>query len=396
VIQFAKSDSNRGSGANYSIYVVKQKQSSSFTVVDLFAGVGGLSYGFSNGPEFEVLAANEVLPAMAQAYRLNHPDVAMFEGDIKDLTGRAIRNRTKYDSTRLDLLVGGPPCQAYSTVGKRLLEDPRAQLFREYFRLLKELKPRMFIYENVRGLLSMEGGELFDNIVRLFATLDYKIQAVVVNAADYGVPQTRERVILIGTSEGLMFEYPEPSHCSPDAPRSASGRQLPPWRTLRDAIGDLPLIGAGEESFEYATEPQNDFQRRMRKHAPRKLADHNAPSHGSRLTRIMDALPEGGGIMDLPARLRPTSGFPNTYARLWWDRPSTTITRNLGTPSSSRCIHPMVSRGLTTREGARLQSFPDRYKFYGSRTERNLQIGNAVPVLLSEALAKQVRKALDR
>ena len=388
-------DLNRESGPNYCDCVVKQKHQDSFTVVDLFAGVGGLSYGFSHSTKFKVIAANEVLPAMAQAYRLNHSDVLMFEGDIKDLTGRLIKKRTGYDSSRLDLLVGGPPCQAYSTVGKRLLEDPRAQLFREYFRLLKELKPRMFIYENVRGLLSMDGGELFDNIVRLFATLDYKIQAAVLNAADYGVPQTRERVILVGTSESLNFEYPEPSHSSSDAPRRIFGRQLPSWRTLSDAIGDLPLIEAGEESFEYSTEPQNEFQRRMRRRAPRKLSDHNAPSHGSKLTRIMDALPEGGGVTDLPPRLRPSSGFPNTYARLWWDRPTTTITRNLGTPSSSRCIHPKVSRGLTTREGARVQSFPDRYKFYGSRTERNLQIGNAVPALLSEALARQVLTALE-
>ncbi len=391
----SRHDSNRESWPNYCDVVAKQKRKGSFTVVDLFAGVGGLSYGFSHSSEFEVIAANEVLPAMAQAYRLNHPDVEMFEGDIKDLTGSLIKRRTRFDSARLDLLVGGPPCQAYSTVGKRLLEDPRAQLFREYFRLLKELKPRVFIYENVRGLLSMGGGELFDNIVRLFATLDYKIQAAVLNAADYGVPQTRERVILVGTLESLSFEYPEPSHSNPDAPARILGRQLPGWRTLGDAIGDLPLIEAGEESFDYSTDPQNEFQRRMRRHAPKKLSDHSAPSHGSKLTRIMDALPEGGGVMDLPTRLRPSSGFPNTYARLWWDRPSTTITRNLGTPSSSRCIHPKVSRGLTTREGARVQSFPDRYKFCGSRTERNLQIGNAVPALLSEALARQILTALE-
>jgi DNA (cytosine-5)-methyltransferase 1 len=240
----------------------------------------------------------------------------------------------------------------------------------------------------------MDAGELFDNMVKLFSTLNYKIQAEVLNAADYGVPQTRERIILVGTSDSLSFEYPEPTHCNPDAPRRIFGRQLPAWRTLGDAIGDLPLIGAGEESFVYGSAPQNEFQRRMRARAPKLLADHNAPNHGLKLTRVMDALPEGGDVSDLPPRLRPTSGFPNTYARLWWDRPSTTITRNLGTPSSSRCIHPTLSRGLTTREGARVQSFPDRYKFFGSRTEKNLQIGNAVPVLLSEALARQVLKSL--
>lgn len=373
----------------------KQRIEKAYTVVDLFAGVGGLSYGLSNRREFKVLAANEVLSAMAQAYRLNHPQVAMFEGDIKDLTGRIIKSSTGLKSTRLDLLVGGPPCQAYSIVGKRLLEDPRAQLFSEYFRLLRELRPRVFIYENVPGLLSMGGGELFDNIVKLFSTLDYKIQATVLNAADYGVAQTRERVILVGTSDSVNFEYPEPTHCKPDSYGNMFGTQLPEWRTLGDVIGDLPLIGAGEQSFEYASEPQNEYQQRMRVRAPKKIADHNAAKHGPKLIRLMNALPEGGGIAHLPSRLRPTSGFPNTYARLWWDRPSTTLTRNFGTPSSSRCVHPKVSRGLTTREGARVQSFPDRYKFFGTRIERNLQIGNAVPVLLSEALARQVLLALE-
>jgi DNA (cytosine-5)-methyltransferase 1 len=276
-----------------------------------------------------------------------------------------------------------------------LLEDPRGKLFQEYFRLLRELRPRVFLFENVKGLLSIAGGDLFGRIMDLIEAESYKPQAVVLNAADYGVPQIRERVFIVGTSDSLDFEFPQATHFDPRAATPLFRQTVKPWLTLRDAIGDLPLIEAGEESFEYSTEPQNEFQRRMRRRAPRKLSDHNAPSHGSKLTRIMDALPEGGGVTDLPPRLRPSSGFPNTYARLWWDRPTTTITRNLGTPSSSRCIHPKVSRGLTTREGARVQSFPDRYKFYGSRTERNLQIGNAVPALLSEALARQVLTALE-
>ena len=163
-----------------------------------------------------------------------------------------------------------------------------------------------------------------------------------------------------------------------------------PWRTLGDAIGDLPLIESGQESFEYNSSPQNDFQRLMRIRAPKLLMDHNAPNHNPQLIALMNALPEGGSPKDAPEHLRPTSGFPNTYSRLWWHRPSTTVTRNLGTPSSSRCIHPYCARGLTTREGARIQCFPDDYHFYGSRSDKNLQIGNAVPTLLSKALANQL------
>lgn len=365
-----------------------------FRVVDLFAGVGGLSFGFAHNPDFQVIAANEILRQMSDAYQLNHPDVAMFGGDIKDFSASVLRRETSLGTHGIDVLVGGPPCQAYSTVGKRLLEDPRAQLFSEYYRLLKELEPQIFIYENVKGLISMNDGQLLGSIIDLFGSLGYKIRAVVLNAADYGVPQTRERVIVVGTRNELDFSYPEPTHRNPNIAPSFLNMNLPTWRTLGDAIGDLPEIAAGEQSFEYATKPQNEYQRLMRQNSSKCLMDHDAPNHGESLLKIMAALPEGGGLNDLPIELRPKSGFPNTYARLWWDRPSTTITRNLGTPSSSRCVHPHVSRGLTTREGARLQSFPDSYKFSGSRTDRNLQIGNAVPCLLSDALAKEVLKTL--
>ena len=128
---------------------------SSLKVVDLFAGVGGLSYGFAHMDEFHVVAANEILSPMAQAYRLNHPDVAMFEGDIKEFGKDTLKSQLGKTIPKIDIVVGGPPCQAYSTVGKRLLDDPRGSLFQEYFRILKELKPRAFIFENVKGLLSM-------------------------------------------------------------------------------------------------------------------------------------------------------------------------------------------------------------------------------------------------
>jgi DNA (cytosine-5)-methyltransferase 1 len=383
------------SPSDYSHRVTKQPSRERRTVVDLFAGVGGLSFGFAHHPDFRVVAANEILPEMAAAYRLNHPDVAMFEGDIKDFSARVLRSKTQFGKQAVDLIVGGPPCQAYSTVGKRLLEDPRAQLFKEYFRLLKELKPRMFIYENVKGLISMNEGQLLNSIMELFGSLGYEVQAVVLNAADYGVPQTRERVIVVGTTGGSTFRYPDATHRDPSRAANMLNMSLPAWRTLGEAIGDLQEIAAGGESFDYATDPQNDYQKLMRLNAPKRLMDHNSPNHGMALLQLMDALPEGGGPKDLPEELRPKSGFPNTYARLWWDRPSTTITRNLGTPSSSRCVHPHVSRGLTTREGARVQSFPDRFKFSGSRTDRNLQIGNAVPCLLSVALAKQVSQTLN-
>lgn len=165
--------------------------------------------------------------------------------------------------------------------------------------------------------------------------------------------------------------------------------------TLGEAIGDLPFISAGETAYEYSSTPQNEYQILMRNNEPKKLMNHSASSHGETLMRVIRNVPEGGIQKDIPTEFRPKSGFPNSYGRLWWDRPSMTITRNLGTPSSARCIHPKCDRALTTREGARLQSFPDNYIFYGSRSKMNLQIGNAVPPLLAKALANQIKKALS-
>ena len=403
-------------------------------IIDLFSGVGGLSYGFAHNDNFEILAANEILPKMAKAYSLNHPTTKVYAEDIKDFNAKKVEKDLKIKASEIDIVIGGPPCQAYSTVGKRLIDDPRGKLFQEYYRILKEFNPKLFLFENVKGLLSMQGGELLKTIISLFESLGYKVQCKLLNAADYGAPQIRERVVIIGSklktdfkyptpthynpeemsnssnkklkpyltleeaisdlpfikSNEESFEYPEPTHYNPEEMPNLVNKKLKPYLTLEEAIGDLPFIKSNEESFEYASKPRNDFQKLMREKAPTKLMDHSSPKNNEKLVKIMELLPDGGGPNDLPQNLRPTSGFQNTYCRLWWKRPSTTITRNLSTPSSSRCIHPKAPRPLTTREGARIQCFPDDYQFYGSRSDRNLQIGNAVPTFLSNALAKAI------
>lgn len=361
-------------------------------IIDLFAGVGGLSYGFAHDDNFEIIAANEILPNMAKAYELNHPSVKVYRKDIKDFGIEDLKNDFGIKKGEVDLIVGGPPCQAYSTVGKRLIDDPKGKLFQEYYRILKELNPKVFLFENVKGLLSMQGGELLKTIISLFESLGYKVAYKVLNSADYGAPQVRERVIIIGTKFNTKFNYPEPTHYNPEEGQTLLTQDLKPYLTLAEAISDLPFIKSSEESFEYATEPKNDFQKLMRKNAPEKLMDHNSPNNNENLVKIMENLPDGGTPEDLPEEMRPKSGFANTYCRLWWNRPSTTITRNLSTPSSSRCIHPKAPRPLTTREGARIQCFPDDYVFFGSRIDKNLQIGNAVPTFLSSALKESIKK----
>jgi DNA (cytosine-5)-methyltransferase 1 len=360
-------------------------------IIDLFAGVGGLSYGFAHDPDYEIIAANELLPAMAKAYELNHPNVKVYNKDVIDFGLFDLHRDFGIQKSEIDIVVGGPPCQAYSTVGKRLIDDPRGKLFQEYFRILKELDPKIFLFENVKGLISMGKGELLPTIIELFSSLGYRTQFRVLNAADYGAPQHRERVVIVGSKSKINFEYPSPTH---GESVTLFNDNLMPYVTLEDALGDLPLIISKEINY-YTSEPQNAFQKLMRKNTSKIIEDHIVSNNNLNLIKLMDALPEGGTPKDLPDELKPSSGFGNSYSRLWWNRSSTTLTRNFGTPSSARCIHPKVPRPLSTREGARIQGFPDSYKFFGSLSTKNLQIGNAVSPFLSIALASKIKSILQ-
>lgn len=352
-----------------------------YNVVDLFAGVGGLSYGFSSLENFNIIFANEIEKDISIAYKLNHPNVEMLNCNIVDINEEKIKQIL--DNKKIDLLVGGPPCQSYSTLGKRKMDD-RANLFKEYKRILKILNPLAFVFENVVGILSIDKGRLFTIIKNEFEELGYKLKYKVLNAVDFGVPQNRERVILVGFKNFNNFEYPTPTH----------GENLKPYITLEESIGDLPSIKSGQSATKYNYEANNDFLKFVRANS-NNLTEHNAPKNGEHLIKIMEALKDGESKDDLPENLRPKTGYGNTYAKLWWKKPATTITRNFACPSSSRCIHPRDSRAMTIREGARLQSFPDDYLFYGSDSMKRLEIGNAVPPLLSKAIAKQISIALD-
>lgn len=353
-----------------------------YNIIDLFAGVGGLSYGFAQLSEFNIIAANEIEKDISVAYKLNHPNVAMMNCDINDLTDEILERAL--NGKKIDVVVGGPPCQSYSTLGKRR-NDERANLFLQYKRILKILQPRAFVFENVVGMLSMNKGKLFEQIQAEFEELGYILKHKVLNAVDFGVPQQRERVILVGFKGKNNFIYPKPTH----------GEGLKPYVTLKDAIGDLPHLSSGEKKNSYMTDITNDFLAFVRSSSDGVLEEHSSPKNGEHLIKIMQTLKDGQSKDDLPIEIRPQSGYGNTYAKLWWNKPSTTITRNFACPSSSRCIHPRDSRAMSIREGARLQSFPDNYKFYGSDGMKRLEIGNAVPPLLSIAIAKQMLVALE-
>jgi DNA (cytosine-5)-methyltransferase 1 len=357
------------------------------SVLDLFAGAGGLGLGLA-WAGFTVRAANEHEPVFAASYAANHPETSVIPGDILD---RTVRSRLLAAAEGVDLVAGGPPCQGFSTVGKKDEADPRNQLFYAFLEIVRDLQPRAVLFENVGGFRRMYGGRAYFGLTRGLEDLGYSTpHCTLLNAVQHGVPQFRERTFVVAFRKRQPFQFPPPSHAPTQSPLGQ-----PPFLTLEDALSDLPLVESGESCDRYRGPPSNPYQTSMREGAGHRLSEQNGPAHGAKLMEKLAFVPPGGTILDVPRVLRPKSYFANTYSRLWWDRPSTTITRNLGTPSSSRCIHPKVNRGLTTREGARLQSFPDGYRFMGSRAQKNLQIGNAVPPLLAQAIGQSIRTVLD-
>lgn len=382
-------------------------------IVDLFSGAGGLTFGFYykikgnkfvRNKKFNFLFANEYNPYAGEAFRLNFPDIPLIECDIASITPAKIEEHNiQYGD--VDLVIGGPPCQSYSTVGKRQY-DQRATMYEEYIRLLGILRPKMFIFENVTGLLSMKNDnaepvindikELFGNIQSANTELGYEIKQTILNAKDFGVPQSRERVFLVGTRKDLKetWSFPKATH---------GGNTGKNYINISQAISDLPHLNQGETKHLYENAPNSTYETLMR-NGSQILMNHTCSVYGEKMTAVIQAVPQGEGRHYINSLVEKgilkkeyylTSGYNNTYGRLWWDKPSTTITNSFGTPSALRCIHPLQDRALTTREGARLQSFPDWFKFVGPKHERNSQIGNAVPPLLAIQLANSIEKSLS-
>ena len=360
---------------------MSRKKEGRAKAVELFAGAGGMGLGLGQAG-FEVALANEAEADFAESFRLNHPETRMVEGDVRGIDFRGEMKRLGL--AEADLLSGGPPCQGFSTIGAKRRDDPRNGLFHEYLRAVEETGARYLLFENVAGFRGMYGGEAFRALTRELGRLGYATCSAVLEASGFGLPQVRKRTIVAGWKEGLPpVRLPEPAH----------GAGLLPPLTLMEAVSDLPALGADDSAEEYASAPRNGYQRKMRKGA-RALTEHNSTNHGEKMREILSLIPPGGTVDDLPARLRPRKCFANTYARLLPDQPAPTITRNFGTPSSSRCIHPFQDRALSTREGARLQGFPDSYRFHGSKGSKNLQIGNAVPPVLAKAVGEAIMAAL--
>lgn len=351
--------------------------------IDLFSGAGGLSLGLAQAG-IDVVLANEIEPDFAKTYRTNHPDTLMCEGDIANIDFKNEIERLGLNG-QIDLVAGGPPCQGFSTVGKKDFADPRNSLFSQFLRCVDEVQPSLVLFENVAGFMTMYAGRVYDALLEQLTRRGYACDARIINPIDFGLPQHRKRTIVIGFSGNETIEWPRATYGSTD---DLFG-QREPLRTLIDAISDLPAIEPGESADSYQSDPKNAYQSRLRGDCG-SLTEHNCANHGERMRSVLASIPPGGSVLDLPESMRPRGYFANTYARLVANQPSPTITRNFGTPSSSRCVHPFQNRAMSTREGARLQGFPDGYRFVGSKTSKNLQIGNAVPPLLGRVLGEML------
>lgn len=348
--------------------------------IDLFCGIGGLTLGLKQAGVV-CLGGTDVWEDAGETFRANLPEIPFALADITKVTTAGLLSAINADTADIDLIVGGPPCQGFSTVGKRLIEDPRNSLWQHYLMTVEDIRPAYVIIENVEGLNVMQGGKVRDAIIGAFADIGYRMKSRVLVSAEYGVPQLRKRIVFFGWL---------PSLAEPQYPRPKLSR--PEWVTVKDAIFDLPPLASGEEAGEYGSAPQTPYQQRMRG-GSKVVRNHAAANHPAHLVEILSHIPDGGNRKSIPENLQPKSGFHNSYARLASNKPAIAVTSNMRKPSSARATHPTQNRGLTVREGLRLQGFPDWFEVKGSRTSQYLQVGNAVPPILGAALGEEVTRA---
>jgi DNA (cytosine-5)-methyltransferase 1 len=383
-------------------YTMTTVDANTYKVLDLFSGCGGLSLGLDMVERGEsrvfntTAAVDHWLPA-CNTYELN----LGLKPICESVDGSSVLNALQQHGP-FDVVVGGPPCQGFSTSGKRALDDPRNSLVLEFLRAVEITKPSAFLMENVSGFRSFQGGAIFKETLEMANALGFEVRSAVVQASHYGVPQRRKRFILVGVMgrnairfgdeldrDGL-FEFPSSDSVHLDEVLNPEKERWTFW----DAVSDLPPLNAGEESASYLSKPLNDLQNYFRSASHSKVLSHRAMGHKPGFIKMMGYIPQGKSALDpdincqIPKEIRPGKGFPNSYSRIRADFPSPTITRNFTTPSSANCIHPFSDRALSFREGARLQTFPDHFRFTGTSEQVRLQIGNAVPPRLGKYLGE--------
>ena len=382
-------------------------------VFDLFAGAGGFSWGWHAAGYHSLLAVNTDTAA-ARTYELNfssgHP--VILNRDLTELApGELLEHFGGDRPANLFAISGGPPCQGWSKVGRgklrslqeragSLLNDPRNRLYRRFVDYVRYFRPPVFVMENVPGMLNLEGRNIADEVLANFEAIRYRATFALVNARWFGVPQDRRRLVFLGVREDLEVTI-HTAELKVFAPRFRSEiARLPGETTLRQAIADLPEVshGSREDPQPYRRRPgrRSRYADLMRAGSNGALTDHVCRKHNADDLEAFALLREGGQYHELPQRLKRYRDdiFKDKYKKLCWDRPSWTVTAHFAKDVYTH-IHPSQPRTISIREAARLQSFPDDFRFYGNMGDRFRQIGNAVPPLMAWGIAEFVGERIE-
>ncbi|MBE6060275.1 MAG: DNA cytosine methyltransferase [Clostridium sulfidigenes] len=348
-----------------------------YTLVDLFCGAGGLSKGFEMTERFSPILGVDIFTSAMYTYRRNNPETNTILGDIRKISNESFRK--VLGNSHINVISAGVPCQGFSLSNKkRVTNDARNYLFLEVIRIVNEFNPDVVVIENVSGMASLGNGQFVEAInsaLRTAGTFEgYNVAHGFLNAADFGVPQLRKRLFFVATRVGMQeFVFPQAEY---------GERTNRPYNTIRDAIGDLPRIESGQKADNYIETPQTEFQVLMRGDC-NKLYNHVAPKHPvDTINRISNTVPGEAMYENYKQRIRLT-----------WDMQSPTQLAG-GIRPQFQFGHPDIARGLTVRERARIQSFPDNFEFLGGTVQGRVQTGNAVPPLLARAIANQIIRIL--
>lgn len=355
------------------------KSSNNYNVLDLFCGCGGLSKGFEMAGYNIVLGVDFNEPAL-KTYAYNHKGSGVLFGDLSaDETFNKIDELL--EGKKIDVIIGGPPCQGFSLTGPRNFDDERNKLYLAMIETVSRYSPKAFMIENVPGMATLYKGEVKDEIIRRFTKMGYNVSCKILCAADYGVPQIRKRLVFIGLKNShTTFAFPEPTH-TPET-----------YITCEQAISDLPSLedNIGSDVSEYIMEPLNDFQRMMRGDC-NILHNHKAVDHKQFVKDTIALVPDGGNWKDLPKGVGESRNFHMAWTRYRSDKPSRTI--DTGHRNN---FHYKWNRCPTVRESARLQTFPDDFIFLGNKGQQDKQVGNAVPCFMAKAIALQLQEYLNK
>lgn len=341
-------------------------------MIDLFSGCGGLSFGFEQAGFECIVGVDSDKPAL-ETFKYNHPNASAMHLDLsKEESITEIIS--KIDNRKINLIVAGPPCQGFSLSGNRDETDKRNILFYSVFKLAASIKPKYIVIENVPGIATLYKGKAREAILEEFERLGYTCSEKILYAPDYGVPQIRKRMFFVGVLGDKVFEFPEPTHHKAN------------YLTCWDAISDLPSLenDVGSQVANYLSEPLTIYQDQMRDGAE-KLFNHVGTNHSSLVVSVIKQVPEGGNHKDLPEGVGTSRKFNEAWTRYHSEKPSKTIDTG-----HRNHFHYKWHRVPTARENARLQSFPDSFRFLGSKTQQEKQVGNAVPPRLGYALGKQI------